>query len=90
MIKNSSIISSPIDFEKFFNFIAIISKGTKEEKLQLIYTFFDKGLSAKITKEDLKSHICGTILSMQGVKFDMPEVENLKGSIAVQTESDID
>ena len=65
MIKKCTLgTHSPIDREKFLNFVSIISKGYPEEKLQLLYTFFDKGFDAKITKEDLKRHIIGTILSM--------------------------
>jgi Ca2+-binding EF-hand superfamily protein len=33
MIKNSSQLNSPIDYSKFINFVSIISKGTREEKL---------------------------------------------------------
>jgi Ca2+-binding EF-hand superfamily protein len=66
MIKNSTIYA-----DKFLNFVAIISKGTEDEKLELLYTFFDKGRDAKITKEDLKAHIIGTILSMQGIPFEL-------------------
>ena len=72
MIKNSNMgTHSPIDREKFLNFVAIISKGTEDEKLELLYTFFDKGRDAKITKEDLKAHMIGTILSMQGIPFEL-------------------
>jgi hypothetical protein len=91
MIKNSGIDTQrPIDKEKFLSFVSIIAKGSKEEKLQLLFTFFDKGLDGKITKEDLKAHIIGTILSMQGVPFDMPEVESLKQSIAASPETEIE
>ena len=38
MIKNSSLANSPIDFDKFLNFVSIVSKGTKDEKLQLSIT----------------------------------------------------
>ena len=64
MIKNSSKLNSPIDYTKFINFVSIVAKGSSEEKLQLLYTFFDKSPDMKITKEDLKAHISGTILSM--------------------------
>ena len=33
MIKNSSQLNSPIDYSKFINFVSIVSKGTREEKL---------------------------------------------------------
>ena len=67
MIKNSSKLNSPIDYAKFINFVSIVAKGNSEEKLQLLYTFFDKSTEQKITRDDLKAHISGTILSMQGV-----------------------
>ena len=91
MIKNSSQLNSPIDYSKFINFVSIMSKGNEEEKLQLLYTFFDRSLESKITKEDLKAHISGTILSMQSVAFDgLDELEKLKQSIAMAPENEID
>ena len=91
MIKNSSQLNSPIDYSKFINFVSIVAKGSEEEKLQLLYTFFDRSIEAKITKEDLKAHISGTILSMQSVQFDdLPELEQLKRSIAQAPEAEID
>jgi len=65
MIKNSSVINSPIDYNKFITFVSTIAKGNREEKLSLLYTFFDKSVDSKISKDDLKAHISGTILSMQ-------------------------
>ena len=67
-----------IDLEKFINCVSIFAKGTKQEKLQLLYTFFDKGTDVHLSKEDLKAHISGTILSMQGVSFDDVDLEKLK------------
>ena len=91
MIKNSSQLNSPIDYSKFINFVSIVSKGNEEEKLQLLYTFFDRSVESKITKEDLKAHISGTILSMQSVAFDgLDELEKLKSSIAMAPENEID
>ena len=78
MIKNSSKLNSPVDYPKFINFVSIVAKGSSEEKLQLLYTFFDKNTELKITKEDLKAHISGTILSMQGVSMDLNDFEKLK------------
>mgnify|MGYP001119493102 CR=1 FL=1 len=82
MIKNSSAANTPIDYGKFINFVSIVAKGSREEKLQLLFTFFDKSVDSKITKDDLKAHISGTILSMQGVRFDLEDVERLKLSVA--------
>jgi Ca2+-binding EF-hand superfamily protein len=67
MIKNSSVINSPIDYSKFITFVSTVAKGNREEKLSLLYTFFDKSVDSKISKDDLKAHISGTILSMQQV-----------------------
>jgi Ca2+-binding EF-hand superfamily protein len=64
MIKNSHQANSPIDYVKFIHFVSIVAKGDREEKLQLLFTFFDKSIDSKITKDDLKAHISGTILSM--------------------------
>jgi len=33
MIKNSSAANTPIDYGKFINFVSIVAKGTREEKL---------------------------------------------------------
>lgn len=90
MIKNSSAANTPIDYGKFINFVSIVAKGTREEKLQLLFTFFDKSVDSKITKDDLKAHISGTILSMQGVRFDLEDVERLKQSVAQAPENEIE
>jgi len=47
----------------------------------LLFAFFDKTPDAKISKEELKAHISGTILSMAGLVFDDSGVEVLKQSI---------
>jgi Ca2+-binding EF-hand superfamily protein len=79
MIKNSSLLNSPIDYSKFINFVSTVAKGTREEKLQLLYTFFDKSVESKITKEDLKAHISGTIISMQSVSFvELSDIDKIK------------
>ena len=78
MIKNSSVINSPIDYSKFITFDSTVAKGSREEKLSLLYTFFDKSVDSKISKDDLKAHISGTILSMQQVQFDIDDIEKLK------------
>ena len=90
MIKNSSLLNSPIDYSKFINFVSIVAKGSREEKLQLLYTFFDKSVDSKITKEDLKAHISGTIISMQGVAFELSDIDKLKQQVAMAPESEID
>ena len=59
--------------------------------MQLFYAFFDKSTDSKITKEDLKAHISGTILSLQGVRYhDMDEVERLKQTMASAPENDLE
>ena len=84
-------MNSPIDYSKFINFVSIVAKGTEEEKLTLLYSFFDRSAESKITKEDLKAHISGTIISMQAVQFDgLAELEQLKQSIASAPEGEID
>jgi Ca2+-binding EF-hand superfamily protein len=70
MIKNSSTLNSPVDYKKFINFVSIIAKGSRQEKLQLLFFFFDKTPDAKISKEELKAHISGTILSLASITFD--------------------
>lgn len=90
MIKNSSAANTPIDYGKFISFVSIVAKGSREEKLQLLYTFFDKSVEAKITKDDLKAHISGTILSMQGVRSDIEDIERLKQSVAMAPEGEIE
>ena len=78
MIKNSSSLNSPVDYNKFINFVSIIAKGSKQEKLHLLFSFFDKTPDARISKEELKAHISGTILSLAGITFDDQGVEALK------------
>lgn len=51
----------------------------------------EKGIyDPRITKDDLKIHISGTILSMMNVNFNDSYVEGLKQSICRQDESLID
>ncbi len=69
-IKNSTSLNSPIDYNKFINFVSIMSKGSKHDKMQLIFFLFNKGNDSKISKEDLKAHISGTILSLANITFD--------------------
>jgi len=50
MIKNSSQLNSPIDWAKFINFVSILSRGSPQERLELLFCFFDKTPDARITK----------------------------------------
>ena len=90
MIKNSSALNSPVDYKKFINFVSVIAKGSRQEKLQLLFFFFDKTPDARISKEELKAHISGTILSLAGLTFDDPGVESLKQSICRAQEAHIE
>lgn len=110
IIKNSSKLNSPIDYQKFLGFIAVLVKGSKLEKMILIFSIFGKGIPCqddainnntnkyssyddddsvgsgrqteidnvsdgdvtkepRISREDMKMHISGTILSMVNVSF---------------------
>lgn len=44
IIKNSSKLNSPIDYQRFISFIAILVKGSRYEKLLLIFSIFGKGI----------------------------------------------
>jgi hypothetical protein len=55
-----------------------------------LFTFFDKSKEAKITREDLKAHISGTIISMQSVSFDLADVDKIKQQVALAPESEIE
>lgn len=44
VIKNSQRLNSPIDYQKFISFTAILVKGTRNEKLALIFAIFGKGV----------------------------------------------
>lgn len=157
IIKNSQRLNHPIDYQKFISFIAVLSKGSRIEKLLLIFSIFGKGVSPgllksikkqlknheseasvnddtgsqgsagnqmfnvqgelnnfednemesridlddtdagdmshyvpRITKEDMKIHISGTILSMVKIDFLDGNVETLKQSIVRAEESLID
>lgn len=90
MIKNSSALNSPVDYNKFINFVSVIAKGSRQEKLQLLFSFFDKTPDARITKEELKAHISGTILSLAGITFDDSGVESLKQAICRAQEAQIE
>ena len=111
IIKNTSKLNSPIDYQKFLGFIAVLVKGSKLEKMILIFSIFGKGIPCqddainnkdhkyssyddddsvgsggrqtevdnvsdgdvnkepRISREDMKMHISGTILSMVNVSF---------------------
>ena len=90
MIKNSSALNSPVDYKKFINFVSVIAKGSRQEKLQLLFFFFDKTPDGRISKEELKAHISGTILSLAGLTFDDAGVESLKQSICRAQEAHIE
>jgi hypothetical protein len=45
VIRNSQRLNYPIDYQKFISFIAILVKGTSNEKLALIFSIFGKGIS---------------------------------------------
>ena len=44
VIKNSQRLNSPIDYQKFISFIAILTKGSRKEKLMLIFSIIGKGI----------------------------------------------
>lgn len=44
IIKNSNRLNSPIDYQRFISFIAILVKGSRYEKLLLIFSIFGKGI----------------------------------------------
>jgi len=82
MIKNDNQEKVLIDWQKFINIIAILSKGARMEKLQLIYRLFEKSPSSRITRIELKYAIGSIMLSMMYVKFEDPEIEKLKQFIS--------
>lgn len=144
VIKNSQRLTQPIDYQKFICFIAIISKGSRIQKLLLIFSIFGKGIpdrimdgnfdanddyesgelfqndpevispakkknkmaafdnesededeevdlyEPRVSREDIKLHISGTILSMVGVQYENVDVETLKQSLISSEESLID
>ena len=90
LIKNSQHANSPIDYGKFINFVSIVAKGSREEKLLMFFGFFDKSSEGKISKDDMKAHVSGTILSLQAVRFELEEVERLKQSVAQAPEAEIE
>ena len=147
VIKNSQRLNQPIDYQKFICFIAIISKGSRIQKLLLIFSIFGKGIpdrimegnleanndefesgelfqndyeanspkksvkktgnidayndsdeddeevdlyEPRVSREDIKLHISGTILSMVGVQYENQDVEALKQSLISSEESLID
>lgn len=158
IIKNSNRLNSPIDYQRFISFIAILIKGSRYEKLLLIFSIFGKGIPCehnqitgkhnpssklggeessvfesesiltdnegkngkifndngslikdndsnfdeddddeesevrdpRVTKEDMKLHISGTILSMVNVNFENGAIEGLKQQICRSEEELID
>ena len=78
LIKNSPNLNSPIDWSKFIAFLAIMIKGTRDEKLQLFFSLFNKIPDNKLSKSEMKTHITGTLLSMALVNFEDVAVEVMK------------
>lgn len=134
VIKNSQRMNQPIDYRKFICFIAVISKGSRIQKLLLIFSIFGKGIpdringmeeggggfggeddsmdmkanttvlkphddsdddddkvyDPRVSREDIKLHISGTILSMVNVSFEDQQIETLKQSLCGSEESLVD
>ena len=44
IIKNSNKLNMPIGYQKFIGFIAVLVKGSRFEKLLLLFAIFGKGI----------------------------------------------
>ena len=57
VIKNSQKLNQPIEYQKFITFIAVLSKGSREEKLLLIFSIFGKGIPDKLNMRNNQSDV---------------------------------
>lgn len=67
-----------IDFEKFLNAVGILSKGTLDEKLELIFKMFDIKNANVIERSDLKRMMLSILNSMLDIEMDSGDVQNLQ------------
>ena len=75
IIKNSPELNSPIDWQKFISFLSIFLKGTQEEKLRLLFLFFDRNRKFSVTKDEMTVCISSTILSMMNINYQDPTID---------------
>ena len=90
IMKNSPVLNSPIDWQKFISFLSIFLKGSEEEKLKLIFMFFDRFRKYSITKEEMQVVISSTILSMMTIPYEDKGIEKVREDLLRQSESTID
>ncbi|CAI2379664.1 unnamed protein product [Moneuplotes crassus] len=90
VMKNSPELNSPIDWQKFISFLSIFLKGSEEEKLKLIFLFFDRSRKYTITKEEMQVVISSTILSMMSIPYEDRSIESVRNNLLTQNESTID
>mmetsp|Transcript_17061 Transcript_17061/g.15009 ORF Transcript_17061/g.15009 Transcript_17061/m.15009 type:complete len:146 (+) Transcript_17061:293-730(+) len=96
-MKNSPELNSPIDWQKFISFLSIFLKGSEEEKLKLIFLFFDRGRKYSLTKEEMQVVISSTILAMMNIPYEDKShpkspnyIELARDDLLRQNESTID
>ena len=70
--------------------MSIFLKGSREEKLKLIYLFYDRNHDFLISKEELTSHMSGAIISMINISFEDNNIEKLKTDVVKHNETTID
>jgi Ca2+-binding EF-hand superfamily protein len=75
-----------VTWDKFISFVTILSKGTKEERLQLIFKLFDSTSNAEVTKKSVKDAITSLLFSLLKNSYDEKSVENMRQSYFKGTE----
>jgi len=79
-----------IDWPKFLNFVVILSKGTKAERLKLFYGLFNPTYSSHMTKKQFKQSFTSIMHSLAQITYENKNVEMFKSSILKATDSQLD
>jgi hypothetical protein len=82
--------NSFVDWPKFLSFVVTLSRGTKPERLRLLYGLFNPTYSAQMTKKQFKQSFISILHSLAQVPYENPKVEGFKGSILRAPETQLD
>ena len=81
-----------IDWPTFLNFVIILAKGSREERLALIFQMFniDNSPDRVLTKRNMKQAIWHIFCSLLNVTYEEPKIESLKSTLEGISENDIE
>ncbi len=79
-----------IDWPKFLNFVVVLSKGTKAERLKLFYGLFNPTYSSHMTKKQFKQSFTSLLHSLSQITYENPKVELFKTTMLKSTDAQLD